>query len=57
MEPIAHQDIVFHTAYADILQRVRTIDPVSYGATRNYINGSVSYESPYISRRIIATKM
>ncbi|MBJ2174405.1 deoxyribodipyrimidine photolyase [Aureibaculum sp. A20] len=56
MEPVAHQDIVFPTTYADILQRVRTIDPVAYGATRNYTNGSVSYLSPYISRGIISTK-
>lgn len=32
------------------------IDPVSYAQNRNYIDGSVSYLSPYISRGVISTK-
>lgn len=56
MELSEHQDTLFPTAYAEILQRVRNIDPVTYGFTRNYINGSVTYVSPYISRGIISTK-
>ncbi|CAN0588527.1 unnamed protein product, partial [Laminaria digitata] len=39
-----------------IIQRVRTLDPIKYGSTRNYINGAVTYLSPYISRGIISTK-
>jgi len=50
------QNSMFPTSYPEILQRVRNINPVKYGATRNYINGSVTYLSPYISRGIISTK-
>ena len=56
MELFEDQDSIFPTAYAEILQRVRFIDPIKYGSTRNYTNGSVSYLSPYISRGIISTK-
>ena len=52
-EPI---DIKFPTKYSEILQRVYDIDPLSYGKTRNYVNGSVTYLSPYISRGILSTK-
>ncbi|MFT4661177.1 MAG: deoxyribodipyrimidine photo-lyase [Patiriisocius sp.] len=55
MELFEHQDSIFPIGYAEILQRVRKIDPVKYGSTRNYINGSVTYLSPYISRGIIST--
>ncbi len=47
---------IFPSNYQEILQRVRKIDPVKYGSTRNYLNGSVTYLSPYISRGIISTK-
>ena len=47
---------IFPTNYQEILQRIRKIDPVKYGSTRNYLNGSVTYLSPYISRGIISTK-
>lgn len=56
MELFEHQDSIFPTSYAEILQRVKRIDPIKYGSTRNYINGSVTYLSPYISRGIISTK-
>ena len=56
MELFKNQDSIFPISYAEILQRVRIIDPVKYGGTRNYINGSVTYLSPYISRGIISTK-
>ena len=56
MELFEPQESIFPTSYAEILQRVRNIDPVKYGSTRNYINGSVTYLSPYISRGIISTK-
>ena len=35
---------------------MRSIDPVKYGSTRNYINGAMTYLSPYISRGVISTK-
>ena len=47
---------IFPTNYQEVLQRIRKIDPVKYGSTRNYLNGSVTYLSPYISRGIISTK-
>ncbi|MFT5238937.1 MAG: deoxyribodipyrimidine photo-lyase [Flavobacteriaceae bacterium] len=47
---------MFPTSYDEVLQRVRKIDPIKYAASRNYINGSVTYLSPYISRGIISTK-
>ncbi|TYC16284.1 deoxyribodipyrimidine photolyase [Bizionia gelidisalsuginis] len=50
------ENVLFPTGYTEIIERVRAIDPVKYGATRNYINGSVTYLSPYISRGIVSTK-
>ena len=47
---------LFPSALDEILQRVRRIDPVRYGSTRNYIDGAVTYLSPYISRGVISTK-
>ncbi len=35
---------------------INNIDPIGYKESRNYINGSVTYLSPYISRGIISTK-
>lgn len=46
----------FPTNYSSILQRIDAVDPVRYGKTRNYINGAVSYLSPYISRGVISTR-
>ena len=56
MELFEYKNSIFPTSYAEILQRVRNIDPVKYGSTRNYINGSVTYLSAYISRGIVSTK-
>ena len=46
----------FPTEFDEILDRIATIDPVGYGKSRNYIDGTVSYLSPYISRGVISTK-
>ena len=56
MKLFKEQDALFPISYVEILQRIRAIDPVKYGSTRNYVNGSVTYLSPYISRGIISTK-
>ena len=56
MELFERKDSIFPTAYTEIIQRIRHIDPIKYGATRNFINGSVTHLSPYISRGIISTK-
>jgi deoxyribodipyrimidine photo-lyase len=46
----------FPTDYASILERVSKINPVQYGKTRNFIDGAVTYLSPYISRGVISAK-
>lgn len=48
--------VVFPTDYASILDRINQIDPVEYGKTRNFVNGAVTYLSPYISRGVISVK-
>lgn len=42
--------------YEDLLAIVDDLDVVKYAKTRNFINGSVTYLSPYISRGIISTQ-
>ena len=44
----------FPTDYKSILERLHNIDPVAYGRTRNFIDGAVTYLSPYISRGVIS---
>lgn len=46
----------FVTSYEEILIKIEAIDPIKYGNSRNYIDGSVTYLSPYISRGVISTK-
>jgi deoxyribodipyrimidine photo-lyase len=48
--------MLFPTNYQDILLRIENIDPLKYGQTRNYLNGAVTYLSPYISRGLISTR-
>ena len=45
----------FPTDLLQIENRVKEIDPVKYGLTRNFENGALSYLSPYISRGVIST--
>ena len=47
---------MFVTDYQNILNQISKIDPISYGQTRNFINGAVTKLSPYISRGVISTK-
>lgn len=47
----------FPTKYSEITARIESIDPIKYGETRNYLEGAVTYLSPYISRGVISTKM
>ena len=44
------------TNYDGILKKIDLIEPVKYARTRNFIDGSVSRLSPYISRGVISTK-
>ena len=46
----------FPTSYQQILERINSINPIKYSQTRNFINGAVTYLSPYISRGIISVK-
>jgi deoxyribodipyrimidine photo-lyase len=46
----------FPTSYEKILERIHHINPTQYGKTRNFINGAVTYLSPYISRGVISVK-
>ena len=44
------------TDFQEILNRIDLISPVKYSADRNFIDGSVSRLSPYISRGVISTR-
>ena len=46
----------FETNIREVISQLDRIDPVRYGKTRNFINGDVTYLSPYISRGLISTK-
>ncbi|CAN5709139.1 hypothetical protein BH10BAC3_BH10BAC3_00030 [soil metagenome] len=48
--------INFPTAYQLILERIELVNPIQYSKTRNFINGAVTYLSPYISRGVITVK-
>ena len=46
----------FPTEYEEILLRMHNVNPMQYAKTRNFINGAVTYLSPYISRGVISGK-
>lgn len=46
----------FDTDYDLILEKVQHINPFPYVKTRNFINGTVTYLSPYISKGVISIK-
>lgn len=46
----------FPTALDDIIKKLDQFSPTYYASSRNYLDGSVSYLSPYISRGVISTK-
>ncbi len=54
--PKRENEISFPTDYSSIMERLNRINPVQYGKTRNFIDGAVTYLSPYISRGVISTK-
>ena len=53
MEKYKH--LSFPTEYEKIIERVNAIDPIKYAKTRNFINGQITYLSPYITRGVIST--
>jgi deoxyribodipyrimidine photo-lyase len=48
--------MTFSTDIASIWEKIDRIDPVAYGQTRNYVDGDVTYLSPYLSRGVISTR-
>ena len=44
------------TDYKQVLNKLDQIKPVQYAKNRNFIDGSVSKLSPYISRGVLSTK-
>jgi len=46
----------FPADIASVWSRIDQIDPIAYGQTRNYLQGDVTYLSPYISRGVISTR-
>lgn len=50
------QQVSFPTDYNSILERLNNINPLQYARSRNFLTGSITYLSPYISRGVISTK-
>lgn len=46
----------FPTEFNEIIKQLDHFTPYEYSSSRNYLDGSVSYLSPYISRGVISTK-
>lgn len=49
-------DITFTTDLVEIQHLIEQIDPIAYAQSRNYVNGKVTYLSPYLSRGVISTR-
>jgi deoxyribodipyrimidine photolyase len=47
---------MFPSDYDAIIDKINVIHPAKYAKTRNYLNGDITYLSPYISRGVISTK-
>ncbi len=50
-------EYIFPTDKESILNKITNINPVKYSKSRNFIDGDVTYLSPYISRGVISVKM
>lgn len=48
--------MLFHLSYSQVLERIESINPIRYAKTRNFLDGDVTYLSPFISRGVISTK-
>lgn len=53
MQKYAH---FFPTDYESIISKINAIHPENYAKTRNFLDGEVTYLSPYISRGVISSK-
>jgi deoxyribodipyrimidine photo-lyase len=49
-----NREVHFPTTYDAIVERINNINPIKYASTRNYLNGKITYLSPYISRGVIS---
>jgi deoxyribodipyrimidine photo-lyase len=47
---------MFDLSFQEIAERINNIDPVKYARTRNFLNGDVTYLSPFISRGVITPR-
>ena len=55
-ETVQENTVRFPTDLATIAERMNSVNPLQYSKTRNFINGAVTYLSPYISRGVISVK-
>ena len=46
---------LFPTVFESIVSKINAIHPEKYAKTRNFLNGDITYLSPYISRGVIST--
>ena len=46
----------FPTDWNSIQDRIQSIDPIKYAATRNFENGALTLLGPYISRGVLSSK-
>ncbi len=46
----------FFVDYKDVLNRIEKINPIEYARSRNFLNGHITYLSPFITHGIISTK-
>jgi len=51
-----YNETLFPTDYSFIVERINAIHPEKYAKTRNFLNGDITYLSPYISRGVITLK-
>ena len=49
-------ELQFSTDFATIIEKIDRVNPLSYEKTRNFVDGAVTYLSPYISRGVISTR-
>ena len=46
----------FPTDYESVLARINSIDAIKYAKSRNFLDGSVTYLSPYFTHGVISTR-
>ena len=46
----------FPTRWAEIMERMQSVQPEAYARSRNFVDGKVTRLSPYLSRGVISTK-